>query len=91
MGQNVSTQKLEPEFDQKKKVGARDQNKESLFSVEKQKIITTLASTTSEEEWQERLKAASSTQAQEIEDEVSSSPTNYLQDNGNDNYGIMFD
>ncbi|KAJ1417610.1 hypothetical protein SESBI_16455 [Sesbania bispinosa] len=52
--------------------------------------MAALASTTSEEEWQERLKAVSLTQSQEIEDEVSSSPSNYLQDNEDDCYE-MFD
>ncbi|KAJ1395132.1 hypothetical protein SESBI_33659 [Sesbania bispinosa] len=53
--------------------------------------MAVLASATSEEEWQERLKVVSSTQSQEVEDEVSSSPSNYLQDNKDDCYGIMFD
>ncbi|KAJ1417609.1 hypothetical protein SESBI_16454 [Sesbania bispinosa] len=52
--------------------------------------MAALAPATSEEEWQERFKVVSSTQSQEIEDEVSSSPSNYLQDNEDDCYG-MFD
>ncbi|KAJ1440943.1 hypothetical protein SESBI_01618 [Sesbania bispinosa] len=52
--------------------------------------MAALASATSEEEWKKRLKVVSLTQSQEIEDEVSSSPINYLQDNEDDCYG-MFD
>ncbi|KAJ1442167.1 hypothetical protein SESBI_00981 [Sesbania bispinosa] len=53
--------------------------------------MAALASATSEEEWQERLQAMSSSQSQEVKDEVSSSPSNYLQDNEDDCYRIMFD
>jgi len=47
-----------------------------------------LASATSEEEWQERLKDVNSTQSVDLEDEASSSPKNVLQDNEDDCYGM---
>jgi len=48
--------------------------------------MAALASTTSEEEWQERFEEVSSTPSMDLEDEASSSPKNVSQDNEDDCY-----
>lgn len=50
--------------------------------------MATLASTTFEEKWQERLKEVSSTPSMDLKYEASSSPENVSQDNEDDCYGM---
>ena len=54
--------------------------KEAFFLVEKQKMKATLAVATSEEEFEERLR---------VQDEETSSSSNYLQSNEDDCYEIL--
>ena len=63
--------------------------KEALFLVEKQKIMAALAATTSQEEFEKRLRAMQTTQPSNIQDEEASSSSNYLQSNEDNCYRIL--